>query len=175
MTDVPVESMRDQGLFWFVDLTVADPYFLLPVMTASSVFIHLKMGADGVNIDNMPKGMQKFILAMPIITLPFMCMFPTALNVYWFTTNIISITQARIVKRKPVREFFGIPEIKVHKPGDLADVKDIFGMMKKSAGKVNEKLDELEEKHKIVAEENARPIDMAQGGLNSQNFSKKSL
>ena len=34
-----------------------------------------------------------------------------ALNVYWLTTNVISITQSRIIKLRPVREKLGLGEL----------------------------------------------------------------
>jgi hypothetical protein len=33
MANCPVESMTSGGLFWFVDLTVQDPFYALPVIT----------------------------------------------------------------------------------------------------------------------------------------------
>merc|ERR1712039_1101506 len=38
--------------------------------------------------------------------------FPTALNVYWFTNNFVSIAQSRFLTQPRVREYFGIPESK---------------------------------------------------------------
>ena len=32
MAAVPVESMKTGGLYWFTDLTVPDPYYILPFM-----------------------------------------------------------------------------------------------------------------------------------------------
>ncbi|KAK7079365.1 Mitochondrial inner membrane protein oxa1l, partial [Halocaridina rubra] len=34
MANLPLESFKEGGLFWFVDLTLSDPYYLLPVITA---------------------------------------------------------------------------------------------------------------------------------------------
>ena len=41
------------------------------------------------------------------------------MNVYWLTTNIISMTQSQFLKIKPVREKFGIGELKKWKDTDL--------------------------------------------------------
>jgi YidC/Oxa1 family membrane protein insertase len=38
MTKLPVESFREGGLWWFQDLTVPDPYYILPI-TASAIFL----------------------------------------------------------------------------------------------------------------------------------------
>ena len=36
MAAVPVESMKTGGVFWFTDLTVPDPYYVLPVLACGS-------------------------------------------------------------------------------------------------------------------------------------------
>lgn len=77
MANAPVESMKSQGMLWFVDLTAQDPLYLLPVITSVSVFLHLKTGADGVSADQMPKPIRNFMLALPFMSCPFMCYFPT--------------------------------------------------------------------------------------------------
>lgn len=42
-----------------------------------------------------------------------------ALNVYWLTSNFISIFQARLIRWDPIREKLGIPEMIKWKPHDL--------------------------------------------------------
>ncbi len=43
MANLPVDSMREGGLFWFTDLTMADPYFLLPILTSVTMWITLEV------------------------------------------------------------------------------------------------------------------------------------
>jgi YidC/Oxa1 family membrane protein insertase len=33
MCKLPVESMRDGGALWFSDLTIADPFYVLPTLS----------------------------------------------------------------------------------------------------------------------------------------------
>ena len=98
MASAPVPSLRTEGTLWFVDLTVADPLYLLPILTASSLFVHIYAGADGMRLESLPPIMQTFMKLLPIVSFPAMCMFPTALNVYWFTNNLVSIAQARFLR-----------------------------------------------------------------------------
>ena len=119
MANCPVESMKMGGYAWFVDLTSADPLYLLPILTSTSLFIHLYVGADGMSMDNFPPWLKMFFLAMPIISLPVMCAFPAALNVYWFTNNLISVSQARALKHKTLRQKLDIGEFIHWKPEDL--------------------------------------------------------
>ena len=76
MANCPVESMKSGGLFWFTDLTLQDPFFALPVITCGSIFLHLQMGADGVDMGSMQKTIRTVLLVMPLISLPIMCHFP---------------------------------------------------------------------------------------------------
>lgn len=43
MTSAPVESMKTGGLLWFPDLTMADPYYILPLSISSTLFIIIEV------------------------------------------------------------------------------------------------------------------------------------
>lgn len=83
MTNLPVDSMRQGGLWWFTDLTVTDPYFILPIMTSATLAITLKLGIDGPKLETM--GMMKYVIqAIPIIILPFTINFPSVSSFFEF-------------------------------------------------------------------------------------------
>lgn len=43
MAKLPVESMKTGGLFWFKDLTIPDPYYLLPLTTSVTLGFMLQV------------------------------------------------------------------------------------------------------------------------------------
>lgn len=43
MANAPVESMKMGGLFWFTDLTVGDPFYLLPLLTSVTVWATIEV------------------------------------------------------------------------------------------------------------------------------------
>jgi|688.fasta_scaffold2192741_1 YidC/Oxa1 family membrane protein insertase len=43
MCNLPVESFRTGGALWFQDLTITDPYFILPLISASTLFIMIQV------------------------------------------------------------------------------------------------------------------------------------
>jgi len=43
MAALPVGSMQSGGLFWFSDLTIPDPYYVLPLMTAATLLITVEV------------------------------------------------------------------------------------------------------------------------------------
>lgn len=105
MANLPVESLKEGGLFWFVDLTLADPFYLLPLITSTTVWITLEIGADGMKL-NSPQYSQimKYVLrGIPIIMFPFTMNFPAAILCYWVSTNAISLVQVSILKIPAVR------------------------------------------------------------------------
>ena len=49
MANLPVESMKVGGLLWFPDLTIADPYFILPILCSASMLLTIEVGGHIVN------------------------------------------------------------------------------------------------------------------------------
>ena len=55
MVNVPVESMKSEGLFWFTNLTIGDPYYLLPLFNSLSIWAQVcqKMIFHSTTISNV--------------------------------------------------------------------------------------------------------------------------
>jgi len=111
MANLPVESMTTGGMGWFSNLTVADPIMLLPLLTCTTLFFNIRMGTDGVDTSSMPPFMKTLLTVMPIVTFPVMMQFPAALNVYWLTTNLVSLGQTMLLKPDWVRQKLDIGEM----------------------------------------------------------------
>lgn len=94
MVNAPVESLHTGGLLWFSDLTVADPYYLLPLITCSTLFLTIQLGVDGMSLNSANGHIVKHLLrAMPVVLFPFIMNFPSAMVVYWSTSNFVSLIQ----------------------------------------------------------------------------------
>ncbi|XP_069674457.1 mitochondrial inner membrane protein OXA1L [Periplaneta americana] len=120
MANVPVESMRSGGLFWFTDLTVPDQYYLMPLITSLTMWITIEVGTDGARLSSANLQTMKYVLrAMPVCILPFTINFPGAILVYWVSTNFISLMQVGFLRIPAVREFFKIEKAVVHSPDSL--------------------------------------------------------
>ena len=61
MCNTPVESMKSGGLLWFPELTVADPFLALPLLTATTLSLQIYFNADGMNTANTPEWLRKVI------------------------------------------------------------------------------------------------------------------
>ncbi len=95
-----VELRQAPFALWLQDLTSPDPYYVLPVLFGISMFIQQKISGAQV-ADPMQ---QKLMNIMPIMLTAFFAFFQSGLVLYWFTSNLIGITQQWFITRKLERE-----------------------------------------------------------------------
>jgi len=114
MANLPVESMKEGGLFWFTDLTLADPYYILPLLTSLTLFITMELGVDGVRLSASTHGqtMRYVMRCIPIIVFPLTMNFPAAILCYWASTNAVSLIQVSLLKIPGLREKLKIEPIR---------------------------------------------------------------
>jgi len=111
LTGIPVEGLKTGGALWFTDLTLADPYYILPLITSSSMFILLEYGLEGGSNPQVMTPVARYILrAVPVGVFLVTCNFPAATLLFWSTSNIFTLTYAMIMKTKTFKEKFNIPK-----------------------------------------------------------------
>jgi YidC/Oxa1 family membrane protein insertase len=49
MANAPVESFHTGGMLWFTDLTVCDPYYILPVITSVTLWATVEVSQMSEN------------------------------------------------------------------------------------------------------------------------------
>ncbi|SDO33878.1 membrane protein insertase YidC [Vreelandella arcis] len=90
-----VELRHAPFIFWIQDLSVKDPYFILPILMGVSMFVQQQLNPTP------PDPMQAKIMKMlPIIFTFFFLWFPAGLVIYWVVNNIISVAQQYFITRK---------------------------------------------------------------------------
>lgn len=90
-----VELRHAPFMLWIQDLSVRDPYFILPVLMGISMFFIQKMSPTTVQ-DPMQQKVMKF---MPVVFTGFFVMFPAGLVLYWLMSNIVTLIQQTIIYR----------------------------------------------------------------------------
>ncbi|XP_013106824.1 mitochondrial inner membrane protein OXA1L [Stomoxys calcitrans] len=150
MANTPVESMRDGGLWWFSDLTIADPTFMLPVITSLTLLLTVEIGTDSARLSAQNMGMMKYVLrALPIAIFPFTMNFPAAILTYWACSNFISLGQVAVLKIPSVREYFKIDKMVIHKAENLPVKKKKFVEGMKDSWQNMKITKELEERSRL--------------------------
>jgi YidC/Oxa1 family membrane protein insertase len=76
------------------DLSVKDPYYILPLIMGASMLIQTKLNPSS------PDPVQaKVMMAMPVIFTAMFLFFPSGLVLYWVVNNILSIAQQWYITR----------------------------------------------------------------------------
>ncbi|XP_022920028.1 mitochondrial inner membrane protein OXA1L [Onthophagus taurus] len=120
MANVPVDSMRTGGLFWFSDLTIPDQFMALPIITSLTLWATIELGTDSAKLSAQNLQTMKYVLrALPLIILPFTVNFPGAILCYWVASNFISLGQVGFLRIPRVREYFKIDPMIKHNPANL--------------------------------------------------------
>ncbi|KAH8380198.1 hypothetical protein KR009_009443 [Drosophila setifemur] len=134
MANTPVDSMHDGGLWWFQDLTLSDPFYILPLITSATLYLTIEIGTDSARLSAANMNTMKYVLrALPIVIFPFTMNFPAAILTYWACSNFISLGQVALLRIPAVRDYFKIEKMLTHSPSSLPGKKKGFvGGMKES-------------------------------------------
>ena len=89
-----VEMRQAPWMLWITDLSIKDPFFILPIIMGATMFIQQRLNPTP------PDPMQaKVMKMMPIIFTFFFLWFPAGLVLYWVVNNCLSITQQWYITR----------------------------------------------------------------------------
>ena len=92
-----VELRQASFIGWLDDLSLHDPYFVLPVLMGVTMLIQQKLNPTP------PDPMQaKIMMALPFVFTFFFLFFPSGLVLYWFVNNVLSIIQQWVITKKIV-------------------------------------------------------------------------
>jgi len=80
---------------WITDLSVPDPFYILPIVMAASMVVQMRLSPEP------PDPVQARIMkVMPFIFGAFFFFFPAGLVLYWVVNNILSIGQQWYITRQ---------------------------------------------------------------------------
>ena len=90
-----VELRHAPFMLWITDLSVMDPYFVLPLLMGASMFFMQKLNPPP------PDPMQAKIMQwMPVMFTFFFLWFPAGLVLYWVVNNLLSMAQQYVITRR---------------------------------------------------------------------------
>ena len=89
-----VTSFAHGGVLWFTDLTRADPYLILPVLSAG-----LMIAAGEISSKGAPVQQRQMMRLVPLLFTVFIARFPAGLLVYWVSSNTVTLGQNLAIER----------------------------------------------------------------------------
>ena len=82
-------------ILWIQDLSVMDPYYVMPVIMGISMFIQQRLNPGP------PDPIQaKVMMALPFVFTIFFAFFPAGLVLYWIVNNTLSIAQQYVITKR---------------------------------------------------------------------------
>jgi len=92
---IAIELRGAPFIFWIKDLSVKDPYYILPIIMGITMVIQQKMTPSSLD----PK-QNRIMMFMPIIFTFLFLNFASGLVLYWLVNNILSIGQQIFINKR---------------------------------------------------------------------------
>ncbi|MEK7355069.1 MAG: membrane protein insertase YidC, partial [Bdellovibrionota bacterium] len=89
-----IELYRAPFIFWIHDLSIKDPYYVLPVLMGITMYVQQKMTPT-----TMDPQQAKIMMWMPVIFSFFMISLPSGLTLYIFVSTLFGIIQQKVFMR----------------------------------------------------------------------------
>jgi YidC/Oxa1 family membrane protein insertase len=93
---VSINVRHEPWLLWIKDLSLKDPYYILPILMGITQIILQKMSPSG-GVDGAQK---KMMYIMPVVIVFFVMNLPSGLTLYWFVSNILQMGQQHLINKK---------------------------------------------------------------------------
>ncbi len=91
-----IELRHAPWIFWIHDLSVKDPYYILPIAMAVTTYLSTKMMPTAATVD---PAQQRMMLLMPLAFAFIFFQLSSGLNLYYFTSNLVSVGQQLYLNR----------------------------------------------------------------------------
>src|SRR5215208_3876235 len=86
------DSFTHGGILWFQDLSHADPYYILPIISAVTMLAATEITAK--NVDPQQRWLMRLL---PVGFTIFLLNFPAGLFMYWITSNLVTLVQNYVI------------------------------------------------------------------------------
>ncbi len=90
-----VELRQAPWILWIEDLSIKDPYFVLPAIMGASMIVQQRLNPPP------PDPVQaKIFMLLPIVFTALFAFFPAGLVLYWVVNNLLSIAQQWVITKR---------------------------------------------------------------------------
>lgn len=83
-----IELYKAPFAFWIMDLSLKDPYFVLPVLMGATMFVQQK-----ITPTTMEPAQQKILMFMPVFLTFLLASLPSGLTLYMFVSTLFGVLQ----------------------------------------------------------------------------------
>jgi YidC/Oxa1 family membrane protein insertase len=80
------------GILWFQDLSVQDPFYILPILSAVTM-----LAASEITSKYIDPQQRWLMRTLPVVFTVFLLTFPAGLFMYWITSNLVTLAQNYVI------------------------------------------------------------------------------
>lgn len=95
---ISIEIRGAPFILWITDLSVKDPYYIMPIIMGATMVLQQKMTPSTMD----PK-QQKLMMLMPVVFTFLFLTFASGLVLYWLINNILGIAQQFYMNKKAAK------------------------------------------------------------------------
>ncbi|KAG5969543.1 hypothetical protein E4U58_001374 [Claviceps cyperi] len=115
MTHIPVPALEGAGFLWFTDLSVADPYFILPALSTVLMIATLSISSKSV-----PPAQQKVMNTMKYVFGGFGLLIASflsaAINLMAVSVGFTAVVTSYLLNHPVIRRKVGLPPLSISAP-----------------------------------------------------------
>lgn len=112
-------TMANEGLAWFSDLSISDPYYVLPVLCGATLLAMTEFGGDTGSTTMTPQ-MRLVMRVIAGASIPLTYWFPSAVFCYWIPNNLFSVSLGAAMRMPAIKKSFGLLIDPANIPGSRA-------------------------------------------------------
>ncbi|KAH6641185.1 60Kd inner membrane protein-domain-containing protein [Chaetomium tenue] len=110
MSALPVPSFETGGILWFTDLTVADPLFIMPIITGLVVMVGMRIPLPYMAPQQQQTMKTVALVVMPLSTAVSL-FFPSGLALYFLLSSLLHTSQTYMMHQHWFRRMIGLPPL----------------------------------------------------------------
>lgn len=93
---VSISVRHEPWMLWIDDLSLKDPYYILPILMGITQIILQKMSPSG----GTEGAQKKMMYIMPVVIVFFVMNLPSGLTLYWFVSNLLQLGQQHFINKR---------------------------------------------------------------------------
>jgi len=96
---ISINFRHEPWILWITDLSVKDPFYILPILMGVTQIIVTKMSPTSGDSTQ-----KKLAYIMPVVFVLLFMHYSAGLNLYWFISNLLQVGQQYIINKKIFKE-----------------------------------------------------------------------
>ena len=126
-TSVITPSMKVEGFIWFSDLTLPDPYYVVPAVFLMVNLINISIYSRQIQNPSLALRIVNNILrGLTIAMASVATQMPSGIAFYWMLSGCYGLFQNVFLKYSRVRRLLGIPKSKSESENPIRDILQMY-------------------------------------------------